>query len=80
MKRTLAILMCAMALLAGACGASGDEEGATEEEEGTEVEQGGGDSDGAMWGDLESPCGDGDATARSVNSGDQIESGQKLTM
>ena len=62
MKRTLAILMCAMALLAGACGASGDEEGATEEEEGTEVEQGGGDSDGAMWGDLESPCGDGDAT------------------
>ena len=61
MKRTLAILMCALALVAGACGASGDEDGAVEEEESGQSEQGGGESAEA-WGDLESPCGEGDAT------------------
>lgn len=60
-KRTLAILMCALALVASACGASGDE-GATEDE-GTETPaEGNGDDGAAMWGDLDSPCGEGDAT------------------
>ena len=62
MKRTLAILMCALALVAGACGASGDEEGAVEEEESGQSEQGGSQGGGDGWGDLESPCGEGDAT------------------
>jgi ABC-type branched-subunit amino acid transport system substrate-binding protein len=61
-KRTLAILMCALALVAGACGASGDDEGAVEEEESSESEQGGNGSGGDAWGDLESPCGEGEAT------------------
>ncbi|HLU42967.1 MAG TPA: hypothetical protein VKZ55_11240, partial [Microthrixaceae bacterium] len=60
MKRTLLILMCALAMVAGACGASGDESASEEEESNGTEEQGGGSGE-AMWGDLESPCGEGDA-------------------
>lgn len=60
MKRSLAILLCAVALVASACGASGDEE-VTEDEESTETTAAGG-ADTASFGDLESPCGEGDAT------------------
>ncbi len=60
MKRTLAILVCAVALVATACGASGDEEG-TEEEGSTETTAAGG-AETASFGDLESPCGEGDAS------------------
>ena len=61
MKRTLAILVTALALVAAACGASGDEEG-TSEEEGTETTAAEAGSGDGSFGDLESPCGDGDAT------------------
>ena len=60
MKRSLAILLCAVALVASACGASGDEE-VTEDEESTETTAAGG-ADTASFGDLESPCGEGDAS------------------
>jgi len=59
LKRSLAILACVVALVASACGASGDETGA-EEEEGTSTTLAEGTS--TKWGDLESPCGEGDAT------------------
>ncbi len=59
MKRTLAILVCAVALVATACGASGDEE-VTENEGETATTVASGDD--ASFGDLPSPCGDGDAS------------------
>jgi hypothetical protein len=61
MKRTLAILTCVLALLASACGASGDETG-QEDEAGTTTAPGNNGGGSEMWGDLESPCGEGDAT------------------
>jgi hypothetical protein len=59
-KRTLAILLCAVALVGAACGASGDDE-ATESEEGT-TETTAPAADSTSFGDLPSPCGEGDAT------------------
>jgi len=58
-KRTLAILVCAVALVATACGASGDDEVTENEGETTTTVAAG---DDASFGDLPSPCGDGDAT------------------
>lgn len=58
MKRTLIALLGATALLAAACGADGDD--AAEEEATTTTEARA--ADVVMFGDLESPCGDGDAT------------------
>ena len=60
MKRSLAILACVVALVASACGASGDEAGTEDEGETTETTAA--ESTSAKWGDLESPCGEGDAT------------------
>jgi ABC-type branched-subunit amino acid transport system substrate-binding protein len=59
-KRTLAVLICAVALLGASCGASGDETG-QEDENVTETTAGGGNG-AEKWGDLDSPCGEGDAT------------------
>ncbi len=60
MKRSLAILACVVALVASACGASGDETGTEEEGGATETTLAEGTS--TKWGDLESPCGEGDAS------------------
>ena len=60
MKRTLAILVCAVALVATACGASGDE-GADENEEGS-TETTAAAAETTSFGDLDSPCGEGDAS------------------
>lgn len=60
MKRTLAILVCAVALVATACGASGDDNASENEEESTETTAPAADT--TSFGDLESPCGDGDAS------------------
>ncbi len=60
MKRTLAILVCALSLVGAACGASGDETGTENEEGGTEETTPSASDEG--FGDLESPCGEGDAT------------------
>lgn len=61
MKRVLLVLLTALALVAASCGASGDE-GATEEEEGATTTVAEGASDASTFGDLDSPCGDGDFT------------------
>lgn len=61
MKRTLAVLMLVLAMLASACGAAGDNN-AQEEEDGTSQQEAPKGGDGAAkWGDLDSPCGKGDA-------------------
>lgn len=60
MKRSLAVLLCTLAVFAAACGASGSDS-AEEPEGGTETTEATGD-EVAMWGDLESPCSEGDAT------------------
>ena len=60
MKRTLAALVCALALVATACGASGDDGANENEEESTETTAPAADS--VTFGDLPSPCGEGDAT------------------
>ncbi len=60
MKRTLAVVVCAFALVATACGASGDEE--TTENEGETTETTAASADAASFGDLESPCGEGEAS------------------
>jgi ABC-type branched-subunit amino acid transport system substrate-binding protein len=56
-------LLAVMALVAGACGSDRDDEA----DEGTETTletggEGGGESEEGMFGDLESPCGEGDAS------------------
>lgn len=61
MKRSLAVLLCAVALLGAACGASGDSTGSEDDGTTTTVANGGGDGE-AAFGDLPSPCGEGDAT------------------
>lgn len=61
MKRVVAILVCSLALVASACGAKGGDSVAEDEgssPENTTAAESGGDS----WGDLPSPCGEGDAT------------------
>lgn len=60
MKRTLAMLVCVLAMVATACGASGDEGASEEENESTQTTEAGGGSD--SFGDLDSPCGEGEAT------------------
>lgn len=60
MKRTILTLTCVLTLVAAACGASGQESGEDEENpETTEAEQV---ADEITFGDMPSPCGDGDAT------------------
>ena len=63
MKRSLIILVCALALFAASCGAKGSSTDASSENEGgsTETTAASG-TDAAMWGDLESPCGKGSAS------------------
>ena len=61
MKRSLAVLLCTLAVLATACGASGSDSATDESEGGSETTVAQGD-DVAMWGDLESPCGEGEAS------------------
>jgi hypothetical protein len=75
MKRGLLVLLTALALVAAACGASGDEN-ATEEEEGTPTtaEAGGGGA-GDTFGDLPSPCGEGEYT---IAEGEQGKGGDSL--
>ena len=63
MKRSLAVLLCVLALAASACGASGESSGEESDEGVTETTAATGD-DAAMWGDLESPCGEGDASVK----------------
>ncbi|MFM7062343.1 MAG: branched-chain amino acid ABC transporter substrate-binding protein, partial [Actinomycetes bacterium] len=60
MKRSLAVLVCAVALVASACGAKGDDTGAAQGASSTTAAGSGttGTST-AKFGDLESPCGPG---------------------
>ncbi len=59
MKRTLAILVCAVALVGSACGASGDDNAQENEGETTTTSASG---DNASFGDLPTPCGEGSAS------------------
>lgn len=61
MKRTLTVVLCALSLVAAACGASGTED-ATDDESTPTTEAPTGDGGVMMFGDLESPCGEGDAS------------------
>jgi ABC-type branched-subunit amino acid transport system substrate-binding protein len=67
MKRLFIVLLAVLSVVAAACGASGDE-GASNEDEGgattTVAEQSSSD-----WGDLESPCGPGDAQVEAGEAG-----------
>jgi len=63
LKRSLAVLLCVLALAASACGASGESSGEESDEGVTETTAATGD-DAAMWGDLESPCSEGDASVK----------------
>ena len=64
MKRSLAVLVCAMALVASACGAKGDDSGAAASST-TVAESGSSGASAAKFGDLDSPCGPGKATVKS---------------
>ena len=61
MKKSLAALFCVLALVGVSCGASGSDSSSSEENGSTETTTATG-TDAAMWGDLESPCGEGDAS------------------
>ena len=62
MKRSLAVLVCAVALVAAACGAKGDDKGAAQGASSTTVAASGSSGTSSVkFGDLESPCGKGDA-------------------
>lgn len=61
MKRVLLVLTTALALVGAACGASGDENASEEDEGSTPTTEASG-SAANTFGDLESPCGDGDYT------------------
>ena len=64
MKRSLAVLVCAMALVASACGAKGDDTGAAAAST-TVASSGSSQTSAAKFGDLDSPCGPGKATVKS---------------
>jgi len=68
MKRSLAVLLCATALLAGACGAKG-EDTATEQEGATTTAVDSSASAVKKWGDLDSPCGSGSAKVSAAEAG-----------
>ncbi len=70
MQRALVVVVAATALVAGACGASGSDEGADGEDPTTTIagEGGGGGSDSA-FGDLEGVCGEGDFTVEASEAG-----------
>jgi len=62
-KRSLLILVCAVALVAAACGAkSSSNNSASENEGGSTKTTAAAGTDAAMWGDLKSPCGKGSAS------------------
>jgi ABC-type branched-subunit amino acid transport system substrate-binding protein len=65
----LVALFAAIALVAGACGASGssDEEG--DGDGSTTTAAGGSSSSSAKWGDMDSPCGEGDFTVKEGEGG-----------
>jgi hypothetical protein len=62
-KRTLVVALCALSLVAAACGASGTDEAEENDDNGTETTAASnGDGGAVMFGDLELPCGEGDAS------------------
>jgi ABC-type branched-subunit amino acid transport system substrate-binding protein len=65
MKRSLAVLVCAVALVASACGAKGDDTGAAQGASSTTAaDSGSSGTSSAKFGDLDSPCGSGDAKVK----------------
>ncbi len=62
MKRTLVVALCTLSLVAAACGASGTDEAEENGENGTETTAAPNGDGEAMFGDLELPCGEGDAS------------------
>lgn len=63
MKRSLVLLLCATALVAGACGAKGDDTGAAQGAS-TTAAPGSSAPAGKKFGDLDSPCGPGSAKVK----------------
>ena len=61
MKKSLAALFCVLALVGVSCGAKGSESSSSDEEGGSSETTVATGTD-ASWGDLESPCGEGDAS------------------
>ncbi|MFM7068403.1 MAG: hypothetical protein ACKOYM_02980, partial [Actinomycetes bacterium] len=68
MKRSIAVLTCALALVAAACGAKGDDKGVAQGASSTTTAAGGS-SSGVKFGDLDSPCGPGNAKVAAGEGG-----------